>query len=168
MKEFILAIFCVLSSYVFSQQILVEPGAYFAISLQPSTQDVITFAIVEMNEKGEVYNRIFLNRTNWLRQIVGIQESIANPEGKNLMKDAGIESPDVVKDLWKLRYAEFPYSTSNEKGWASKPRNPSDEQMKMLNQFGIYTLNDFAVGEKLLQLLKAMEDPGWVSEYQSK
>ncbi len=168
MKAFLLTIFFAIRLCIFSQQILVEPGAYFAISLQPSSQDIITFAIVEMNEKGEIYNRIFLNRTNWLRQIVGIQESIANPEGKNLMKEAGIESPDVVKDLWKLRYAEFPYSTSNEKGWASNPRNPGNEQMKMLNQFGIYTLNDFVVGEKVIQLLKAMEDPRWVSEYQSR
>ncbi|MCX7862322.1 MAG: hypothetical protein N2449_04945 [Bacteroidales bacterium] len=164
----IFAISVFAGTLLFAQQKGIEPGAYFAISLQPSTSDVITFAIVELNEKGEVVNRIFLKRTDWLRQIVGIQESIANVEGKNLMKEAGVENPDIVKELWKLRYSEFPYRSSDEKGWASNPRKPSDEQMKMLNRFGIFSLNDFVVGEKLFELFKAMEDPGWVSEYQSK
>ncbi len=151
-----------------SQELTNEADYLFAISLQPSTQDIITFALVKYNANGEVVDRIFLKRYDWVRQIVGIQQSKANPEGKNLMKEAGIEGPEVIDELWKLRYAEWPYEGSKEKGWAAKPRIPSEGQMQMLSRFGLNTLNDYIVGEKLLQLLKAMEDPGWVSEYQNK
>ncbi|MCX7954501.1 MAG: hypothetical protein N3A01_04840 [Bacteroidales bacterium] len=141
----------------------------FAINFQPNYQDLITYFILKINDKGEIVDRTILKRDDWVRQIVGLQSSIANPEGKNLMKEVGINGPEVLSELWKLRYSEHPYDRKNtEKGWASKPRCPSPEQMKMLEKFGMKTLSDYIYGENLLKLLKAMEDPAWVAEYQSK
>jgi len=142
---------------------------YFAISLQPNYQGLITYAIIDVNNKGQVVNRTFYGLVNWMHQIVGLQKSVANPEGKNLLKEAGIEGPEVVGELWKLRYSESPYDGSpNEKGWAAKPRMPSEGQMQMLAKFGIHTINDYVYGQALYDLLNAMEDPAWVSEYQNK
>jgi hypothetical protein len=141
---------------------------YFAISLQPNFQGIVTYAIVEINKEGKVVNRIFMKRQDWLLQMVGMQKSIANPEGKNLMKEAGIEGPEILDDLWKLRYGEAPYEGTKEKGWAAKARMPSEGQMQMLAKFGIRAINDYVYGQALLDLLNAMEDPGWVSEYQNK
>ena len=45
---------------------------------------------------------------------------------------------------------------------------PSEGQMDMLRAFGIKNINDYFWGENLLKLLNAMEDAGWVSEYQNK
>lgn len=163
---FILLIF--LSLNLFSQDSIFVSKKYFAISLQPNFQGLVTYAIVEVNNDGKVVNRIFMKRQDWLLQIVGLQKSVANPEGKNLMKEAGIEGPEILDDLWKLRYAEAPYEGTKEKGWAAKPRIPSEEQMKMLAKFGINNINDYVYGSSLLELLKAMEDPAWVSEYQNK
>lgn len=144
-------------------------NAVFAINLQPNYQDLITYFILKVNDKGEVVDRIILKRDDWIRQIVGIQASIANPGGKNILKEAGINGPEVLDEIWKLRYAEHPYERRTpEKGWASKPRCPSPEQMNMLKQFGVQTLSDYIYGENLLKLLKAIEDPAWISEYQSK
>lgn len=153
---------------IYSQNSNYTDGPYFAISLQPSTQDIITFAIVDFNSKGEVTKRIFLKRTDWIRQIIGIQQSIANSEGKNILKEAGLESPDVIEELWKLRYAEWPYHGSKDKGWAGKPRMPSEGQMLMLKKFGLNSLSDYIFGNNLIKLLQSMNDPAWVSEYQSK
>ncbi len=142
---------------------------YFGISLQPNYDGLITFAIIEINNKGDVVNRIFMGQQNWLHQIIGIQQSVANPEGKNLLKEAGLNGPEVIGDLWKLRYAEHPYDNSpSAKGWAAKPRIPSEGQMQMLQHFGIKTINDYFYGQNLLDLLKSLDDPAWVSEYQSK
>jgi len=142
--------------------------SYFGLSLQPNYNDVITYAIININEKG-VVNRTFLNRKDWLFQIIGFQQSKVNPESKNLLKDAGIEGPEILDELWKLRYSEPQYeSSTSEKGWAAKERMPSEGQMEMLRQFGIKNINDYFFGDNLLKLLNAMEDPGWVSEYQSK
>jgi hypothetical protein len=144
---------------------------YFGLSLQPNFQGMITYAIIEINEKKGTnsVNRIFLSKRDWLHQIVGIQQSIANPDEKNILKDAGLEGPDILDEVWKLRYSETPYAGSTiEKGWAGKPTIPTEGQMEMLRQFGIKTISDYFYGENLLKLLKAMEDPGWVSEYQNK
>lgn len=157
-----------ISIKLFSQDTNFIAKKYFAISLQPNFQGIVTYAIVEINNEGKVVNRIFMNRQDWLLQIVGMQKSVANPEGKNLMKDAGIEGPEILDDLWKLRYGEAPYEGTKEKGWAAKPRIPSEEQMKMLAKFGINNINDYVYGSSLLELLNAMEDPAWVSEYQNK
>jgi len=40
--------------------------------------------------------------------------------------------------------------------------------MEMLSQFGIKTISDYFYGKNLLKLLNAMEDPGWVADYQNK
>ena len=141
---------------------------YFGFSLQPNFQGLINYAIIEVNKKG-LANRVYLSRRDWLHQLVGIQKSTANPEEKNLLKEAGLEGPDVINELWKLRYSETPYGGQTvEKGWAGKPTIPTEGQMDMLRQFGIKTINDYFYGENLFKLLKAMEDPGWVSEYQNK
>lgn len=141
---------------------------YFGLNLQPNFQGLINYAIIEINKKG-VANRKYLTRQDWLHQIVGIQQSTANPEGKNLLKDAGIEGPEVLDELWKLRYSETPYAGQTiEKGWAGKPSIPTEGQMEMLRQFGIKTISDYFYGENLYKLLNAMEDPGWVAEYQNK
>lgn len=141
---------------------------YFGLNLQPNFQGLINYAIIEINKKG-VANRKYLTRQDWLHQIVGIQQSTANPEGKNLLKDAGIEGPEVLDELWKLRYSETPYAgQTTEKGWAGKPSIPTEGQMEMLRQFGIKTISDYFYGENLYKLLNAMEDPGWVAEYQNK
>ncbi len=153
---------------IFCQDSKYQGGPFFAISLQPSSQDIITFCIMEFNTKGEVVKRIFLKREDWIRQIIGIQQSIANPDGKNFLKEAGFENPDVIQDLWKLRYSEWPYHGGKEKGWASKPRIPSEEQMEMLKKFGIKKISDYVYGDNLINLLQVMEDPAWISEYQNK
>lgn len=153
---------------MFSQDTNFVAKKYFAISLQPNFQGIVTYAIVEINNEGKVVNRIFMKQQDWLLQMVGMQKSIANPEGKNLMKEAGIEGPDILNDLWKLRYSEAPYEGTKEKGLAAKPRIPSEGQMKMLAKYGINNINDYVYGSSLLDLLNAMEDPAWVLEYQNK
>lgn len=141
---------------------------YFGLSLQPNFQNIITFAIIEISDTG-VVSRIFLSRRDWLHQIVGIQQSTVNTQSKNMLKDAGIDGPEILDELWKLRYSEPPYAGSPpEKGWAAKERMPSEGQMDMLRAFGIKNINDYFYSDNLLKLLNAMEDPGWVSEYQNK
>lgn len=168
-KNVFIALFLSFSIFANAQDSSKIAKKYFAISLQPNYQGLITYAIVEINDKGEVVNRTYMGLVNWLHQIIGIQQSTANPEGRNLLKEVGIEGPDVVGELWKLRYSEYPYDGSpNEKGWAANPRMPSEGQMQMLKKFGMNTINDYVYGFSLLDLLNAMEDPAWVSEYQNK
>lgn len=152
-----------------SQTVEKQVESYFAVSLQPNFQSIITYAVIDISKKGAVVSKTYLSRRDWMFQITGLQQSKANPEEKNLLKEAGIEGPDVLNELWKLRYSESPYAGAPvEKGWAGKPRIPTKEQMNMLSQFGVKTINEYFYGENLYKLLKAMQDPAWVAEYQSK
>lgn len=171
-KIFFSAIFILIFSFssinAISQDSTKISKKYFGVSLQPNFQTVITFAIIEVSSNGKI-NRTYLTRTNWLHQIVGIQKSVANPLERNILKEAGIESPDVINELWKLRYSEPPYDGGlPEKGWSAKPRMCSEGQMEVLKQFGIKTLSDYFYGENLLKLLNSMEDPAWVADYMNK
>ena len=141
---------------------------YFAISLQPSPQDIITFAIISIPENGD-RTVTYLSRRSFIRQIIGFEYSIANPTETNILKDAGIDGPEVFDNLWKLRYSEYPYKAdSEEEGWARNKMRPSDEQLAMLNAFGIKIMSDFCYGDKLMELFKAMNNDAWVSEYFGK
>jgi len=162
-------IFTLTNTFVYSQIDSTKVAKrYFGLSLQPNYQGLISYAIIEISDS-RVVTRTFLSRRDWLHQIVGIQQSYANPDEKNILKDAGIDGPDILDELWKLRYSEPPYEGSPpEKGWAAKVRMPSEGQMDMLRAFGIKNINDYFWGENLLKLLNAMEDAGWVSEYQNK
>ena len=153
----------------FSQDSTKIAKKYLGFSLQPNFQGIITFAIIEVSDNGKILTKTFLNRRDWLHQMVGIQQSYANPEGKNLLKEAGIDGPDIINELWKLRYSEPQYDGSaEEKGWAANPRMASEGQMEILKQFGIKTINDYFYGENMLKLLKSMQDPGWVADYMNK
>lgn len=170
MKKAVLIILLIVASLAAKSQIDSNYVSkyYFGFSLSPNYSTLITFAIVEISPKGDIkYN--FLSRQNWMHQIVGIQESLANPTGTNILKDIGLEGPDVIGDLWKLRYSETPYANQAvEKGWAGKLTIPTEGQMEMLKQFGVETINNWFYGENMYRLLKAMNDPAWVAEYQNK
>jgi len=142
---------------------------YFAINFEPSYNDVITFCILKVDTNGKIIGSSVLTRNSWMRQIVGLQNSIANPKGINLLKEAGIKDPDVINNLWKLRYSEHPFDKrETEKGWAANLRAPSKEQMKMLESFGLKSFSDYVYGDNLIKLLLALEDPTWINEYSSK
>ncbi|PKP23082.1 MAG: hypothetical protein CVU05_01105 [Bacteroidetes bacterium HGW-Bacteroidetes-21] len=153
----------------YSQNTYVAPSKhYFAVSLQASPEDLITFAIISLNEAGD-RQVTYLSRRSFIRQMIGLEYSMANPEETNLLKDAGIDGPEVFDNLWKLRYSENPYkSESISEGWSRNRYSPSPEQLTMLNAFGISKLSDFSYGNNLIELFKAMNSDQWVAEYFGK
>lgn len=159
----------------------------FGISLNPNYGSLFTFAILEMrNEK--VFKKEFITRERFVMMTIGLMDSKVNPYNENLLKSHGImncsdgtniifeppcEECDVVNNLWKLRFGEWPYLDTTQmdqpalKGWASGSYFPSEGQRNMLyNEFNIGHINDFIKGENVFKLLKKMEDHSWVSRYQ--
>lgn len=76
---------------------------------------------------------------------------------------------NAVSDLWKLRFAMFPYAGSEDTiGWTMNFENtymPRPEQMEILQGYGLQRINDYIWGDNLFRLLKDMQDPNWVEEY---
>jgi hypothetical protein len=79
----------------------------------------------------------------------------------------------TLNHLWKLRYSKIPDQYGNNSsvlegetgGWAKSPFKPSDPQLAMLNEYGIFRTGDFAWGDNCFRLIKATTTPGWVSDY---
>ena len=89
-------------------------------------------------------------------------------------------------NLWKLAHLEYPFTAmpadgSQPKnsagsviepmvpgpGWAHEPNHPSDGQIQILQQYGVIYFIDIFYGENAFRLLHDMQDPTWVSHYQT-
>ena len=150
--------------------------------------------IVYTNSSGK--EKLYCLKTaQWARQVTGYENSKANPENKNLIKEYDIfEVPDkvikmgeeevkiytlerteaILTNLWRLRYSEFPYSTGNNEigsGWAAHPDTnitfmPSKRQMETLQTYGIDGINDIFKDEDAFRLMRDVLDKTWQKTYE--
>lgn len=89
-----------------------------------------------------------------------------------------------LNDLWRLAHSEWPFgsaapanyplpqqSVANPDGpgpgWAHDPYRPSDGQINILKGYGASDWIDIIYGDNAFHLLHDMQDPAWVSRYQS-
>jgi len=141
----------------------------FAITLTPTVNGrrMYNTAIVLKSLQGK-WITTYLTKTSFLMQITGQQDSKANPNHINYMKEYKIFW-QTLDQLWKLKYSEYPYDrkgNEDTKGWAKMKYSPSPEQLRYLQQhYGIKSITDFIYGKHLFQLLKDMQNPEWVNNY---
>jgi len=111
-----------------------------------------------------------LTKDGFIAQALGKEKSLANPDGIDLFKKYEIDDPNILDQLWKLRYKEYPYFTSQqvEPGWSANdsiPFLPTESQMNILQKFGLYKMSDYIYGENAFRLLNLMTKPEWVLSY---
>jgi len=89
----------------------------------------------------------------------------AEGNNRNVMNQAGVgmDNSAVVRKKQKKEDWRF-------KGWAAHPDDdmisvPSDEQMKILRQYGIKEVNEFITGDQAIRLLKDMMNSDWQKAY---
>jgi len=141
---------------------------HFGISLATSYTGFVRYGVIKIHEDGH-REIAWLTKENFTRQVTGQMESKANPEKKNYMEENQIKW-DVFDQLWKVRYQEYPYETTQtvEPGWAGKMFCPSDAQWSFLKKnYGYGALTDFLFGDNLWKFLKDVQDPAWASQYGS-
>lgn len=162
----------------------------------------VTFHIVKKwDDPKKPLEAVNISQSEFMRIACGFQESNANPEKKNLFAEYGVSSYgyfndtivnhilyrggmrcNPVDDLWRLRYAEWPYFMEPPRGkqqansldpqgpgpgWARKPLMPSEGQLEILKAYGPITdpMVDVIWGSAAFKLLKDMQDITWVAEY---
>lgn len=136
----------------------------FCISLMPSFgQEPVGYGIHCQPYEDKPTVR-FISFEAFLRQFGGAEPSKANPDRIDLFETEGINQ-FTLKDLWKLRYAVYPFGNSNLLGWGGQNGVPTEGQMQILAQYGVNFLNDVIYGENLIRLLKDMQDSKWVGDY---
>ncbi len=137
----------------------------FGISLLPGyNSNPVSYCIHRMSPDSTV-ETTFISFDSFIRQFSGFEQSKANPDKIDYMKEYNI-SQESVQNLWKLRYEEYPFGTSKEVGWGGKLGLPSQAQMQILSGFGVRNIGDVIYGDNLLKLLLKVNDPVWVAQYQ--
>ena len=111
-----------------------------------------------------------INRDDFIAQALGKQQSLANPDAIDFFKKYKIDDPNVIDNIWRLRYKEYPYDNGGrpDPGWSANdsiPFLPTEAQMQILQQFGINRMSDYVYGENAFLLLHLMSEPEWIIKY---
>lgn len=139
----------------------------FAMSLiAGANSSPVTFGILrQAPDSTKTFN--YLRKDSFMRQVTAAERSKANPDKINFLEEYEID-PAIFDVLWKLKYSEYPYDNSDEKGWGSSKGIPSKGQFEMLEEFGVGKVSDYFYGENLFKLLMKINDPIWVQTYKGK
>ncbi len=157
---------------VFAQQ---SPEAskikhYFCVELVNGVSDnLVRYGILTIGLSGKK-NVQFIPLDEWMMQFTGRKPSKANPDTVDFMREYNI-SFKTIKNLWKLKYSEYPWRKKHEDhipGWARKTLAPSNAQMEILKQYGIKKfIVEPIYGPNLIHLLQDMQNPDWVQNYKN-
>ena len=168
-----------------------EKEWFFALRLMPNLSGGLIQTAVVKPKTEDGYEIQFIPQNNWIRQVIGLETSKANPNKENLVKKyhvfeiaGGTNDKNlneltkeklklVLNNLWRLKYSEYPFfnpEMNQEKGWAKNPDDkitwmPSESQIHLLKPYGINNLSDFFVGEHLFDLLKDVMNRDWQNRY---
>ncbi len=163
----------------------------FVMRLMPDMgSNLYQLGIMKLNsEKQEI---IYLSADSWIKQLIGIESSKANPDTENFIvkhkifdfNQQDINNPEfdyflidkvkqLLDNLWRLKYSEYPYFSlekKDEKGWAkhSDPNItwlPSQSQINILRGYGINEINEFFKDDDLFRLLRDIHDAEWQNRY---
>jgi hypothetical protein len=143
---------------------------YFGFNLIPNASGALYHLALIKPEKDGTFKIRQLTKDGFIAQAKGKEQSLANPKGIDFFKKYQIDNPNVIDDIWRLRYQDYPYLTRDkvEPGWSTNdsiPYIPSPTQSKTLEKFGMFRLNDYIYGENAFRLLHFMGKPEWIKLY---
>ncbi|MBQ1697308.1 MAG: hypothetical protein II075_05455 [Bacteroidales bacterium] len=142
---------------------------FLGFMLLPGSNNLVRYYEIHFNFNGTIkYTQLSMD--SFMHRCAGKERSMANPTKTNFFETYGIKDPNIVGQLWKLRYMEFPYKKmdSDTLGWSNNveyPEMPSPEQLAMLKQYGITRVQDLCYGHNMFMLFKDMSNPQWIARY---
>lgn len=142
---------------------------FLGFMLLPGSSSLVRFYEVHFNFNGTIkYTQLTMD--SFMNRCAGRERSMANPTRANYFETYGIKDPNIVGQLWKLRYMEYPYKRMDNDtiGWSNNveyPEMPSQEQLAMLKQYGINRVQDLCYGHNMFMLLKDMSNNQWIARY---
>lgn len=165
MKIKILIVLLLFSIFSFSQEKKIAKYYLGFNIVDNGSGQLVHFGVIRVSPDGSTKVN-YINRTNFFLQAAGEQESIANKDKINYWKTYKVNAKTVM-ELWKLKYAEYPYEKRDgNKGWAGLKYSASPSQLKFLSKYGFKrNITDFIYGEKCFQLLYDIQNPEWQSQY---
>lgn len=174
---------------------------HLGFSLMPGANSTaVSFHIIKKWDDPKLpIEAVNITQREFISIASGMMKHNANPKGENLFAKNGLidcgffndtvinmrfyESGmrcNTVNDLWRLRWAEWPFYVAPPRnanantltpfgpgpGWARKPFQPSEGQLELLKTYGVTDpMVDAFWGANAFRLLKDMQDPAWVTTY---
>ena len=142
---------------------------FLGFMLLPGSSSLVRYYEVHFNYNGTIkYTQLTMD--SFMNRCAGRERSMANPTKANFFETYGIKDPNIVGQLWKLRYMEYPYKRADNDtlGWSNNveyPEMPSQEQLAMLKQYGISRVQDLCYGHNMFMLFKDMSNNQWIARY---
>lgn len=142
---------------------------FLGFMLLPGSSSLVRYYEVHFNYNGTIkYTQLTMD--SFMNRCAGRERSMANPTKANFFETYGIKDPNIVGQLWKLRYMEYPYKRADNDtlGWSNNveyPEMPSQEQLAMLKQYGITRVQDLCYGHNMFMLFKDMSNNQWIARY---
>ncbi|MCR5456333.1 MAG: hypothetical protein K6F33_15245 [Bacteroidales bacterium] len=143
---------------------------FLGFMLLPGSNSLVRFYEIHFNFNGTIkYTQLTMD--SFMHRCAGKERSMANPTKANFFETYGIKDPNIVGQLWKLRYMEYPYQKRGDNdtiGWSNNveyPEMPSPEQFAILKQYGITRVQDLCYGHNMFMLLKDMTNNQWIARY---
>lgn len=165
----------IFSQVTFGEEV-VENDYCFGVRIIPNGSSVGQFFIIYA-PNNVIQNQTPISKDEFIRFSLGIDISKPNPDKENLLRSHGIQNWRTIEQLWKIRYAKYPYGSdimdttvkqTDTLGWTNNfisPFVPRPEQMDILETYGLKTINGYIYGENLFRLFKDMENSTWISTY---
>ncbi len=143
----------------------------FGVRINTTWSSAVTFFSALYNGK-KLSDVTVLPKDDFIREIMGLESSPANPDTINLFKKYDIVNPTVIDSLWKLRYAVYPFERhdADTLGWTNNFQNPylpTSKQKRILYNLGMDTTFYVIYGDNFFALLKAMNNPAWIKNYKN-
>jgi len=141
----------------------------FGVRIIPTNYGVGQFYVLTI-QQGKIVRSNAISKDSFIKQALGKEKSDANPENENLFLKYEITNLKTVDNLWKLRYATYPFATStgDTLGWTANfanPYMPTEAQQEILKEFNFTQINGYLYGSNLFILMKKTEDPNWLTKY---
>lgn len=142
------------------------------------------FALVAFLDDGrELTHKKILTTDDFVRIASGYWPSIYNPTRENLfMKNkipCGMYNDSInlkpfpvcipVDSLWKLRFSDFPFNTSSERGWSGNLTKPSDKQALYLrDNYHVDNVDmNYFLDTNFWKILRDVQDSSWIANYKA-
>lgn len=142
------------------------------------------YALVAFQDNGmQLINRKFLTRDDFVRIASGYWPSIYNPTREDLFLkhriSCGMFNDSIhlkpipvcfpVDSLWKIRYSDFPFITSSEKGWSGDLTRPTARQTLYLKEnYHVDNVDmNYFLDTNFWKILRDVQDSSWIRNYKA-
>lgn len=153
----------------------------FGVQIRHQTGTTMYALVAFLHDGRTLTHQKFLTADDFVRIASGYWPSIYNPSRENLFEKhrvtCGMFNDSIhlkpipycfpVDSLWKIRFSEFPFNTSNDIGWSGKPDKPAAKQALYLRDN--YNVEDvdrnYFLDTNFWKIMRDVQDSSWITNY---